>query len=154
MGYSIKVNDDFLAHYGVKGMKWGEWNDETKRKYGLLKAAGGGGGGGDDDDEEERSAIDRINDYNPNTEQGRKNRENMFDWLVGQGVKGVKDVINQHLVDIQIGNIDREEARILGIVNAAAGYGSGTGEALINNPKAEEMGVHYAQKTKKVRYID
>lgn len=24
---------DVLSHHGVKGMKWGEWNDETKRKY-------------------------------------------------------------------------------------------------------------------------
>lgn len=33
--------DDYLAHHGIKGMKWGKWNDETRRKYGLgsLKAS-------------------------------------------------------------------------------------------------------------------
>lgn len=25
--------EDFLVHHGVKGMHWGEWNDETRRKY-------------------------------------------------------------------------------------------------------------------------
>ena len=25
--------EDALAHYGTKGMKWGVWNDETRRKY-------------------------------------------------------------------------------------------------------------------------
>ena len=28
----------YLAHYGTKGMKWGVWNEETKRKYGMLPA--------------------------------------------------------------------------------------------------------------------
>lgn len=26
-------SNDELAHYGVKGMKWGVWNDETRRKH-------------------------------------------------------------------------------------------------------------------------
>lgn len=28
--------DDSLEHHGTKGMHWGVWNDETKRKYGVL----------------------------------------------------------------------------------------------------------------------
>ena len=37
MEYLISFDDGssaFLAHHGVKGMKWGVWNDETKSKYG------------------------------------------------------------------------------------------------------------------------
>lgn len=32
-----------LVHYGTKGMKWGVWNDDTKRKYGIgsMKNAAG-----------------------------------------------------------------------------------------------------------------
>ena len=153
MEVNVHIDKSYLAHYGTKGMKWGVWNDETKRKYGLLKTSvqGGGGGVGDDDDEEEEKTL---SDYSPYTEEGKKNRETMADWLIGQGVKGIKDVVNQHLIDIQTGNIDRGEARVIGIVNATAGLGSGTGEALINNPKGEEMGVSYSQRTKKIRYID
>lgn len=33
-----------LKHYGVKGMKWGVWNEDTKRRHGLLGFLGGGGG--------------------------------------------------------------------------------------------------------------
>lgn len=34
----IKMEDleEVLAHHGVKDMHWGIWNDETKRKYGVL----------------------------------------------------------------------------------------------------------------------
>lgn len=33
--------DEYLAHHGIKGMKWGKWNEETRRRYGLgsLKAS-------------------------------------------------------------------------------------------------------------------
>lgn len=27
------MQDDVLIHHGVKGMKWGHWNEETKRRY-------------------------------------------------------------------------------------------------------------------------
>lgn len=30
---SFVTSLDYLAHYGVAGMKWGVWNDETRRKY-------------------------------------------------------------------------------------------------------------------------
>ena len=32
-------NEQFLAHHGTKGMKWGVWNDETRRKYGYYPAS-------------------------------------------------------------------------------------------------------------------
>lgn len=35
MDYLINFNDgsEALAHYGVKGMKWGVWNEETRRRH-------------------------------------------------------------------------------------------------------------------------
>lgn len=45
MDYLITTDDGskHLAHSGTKGMKWGVWNEETKRKYGY----GGGSARGD-----------------------------------------------------------------------------------------------------------
>ena len=37
--YGIITKENSLSHYGVKGMKWGEWNDETRARY--LGLAGG-----------------------------------------------------------------------------------------------------------------
>ena len=148
MSYKIAVNGDYLAHHGVKGMHWGVWNDETKRKYGLLKTAAGGGVGGDDDEEdtEKKSVGYTSGNFHQDV-------DNMFDWLVQKGAEGVKDALNQHLDDIQSGNIDREEARIIGIVNAAAAGISGSGKGVISNPKAEEMGVTYGQKSDEYKHI-
>ena len=37
MKYKIVYNDE-LRHFGVKGMKWGEWNEETRARYiGIRK---------------------------------------------------------------------------------------------------------------------
>lgn len=30
-----KKAEEYFEHSGVKGMRWGKWNDETKRKYGI-----------------------------------------------------------------------------------------------------------------------
>lgn len=37
----VEDGSNHLAHYGVKGMKWGVWNEETQRKYsgGLGRAS-------------------------------------------------------------------------------------------------------------------
>lgn len=207
MGYSIKVDDDCLAHYGVKGMKWGVWNDETKRKYGELTGSGGGGGGGDDEDDRPeallkagkidqatadamRRRLDKIIEQAENGQlsgDGEYERavnkvyydagvsqpygdheikptgltsgnyhqdvDNMFDWLVQKGAGAVKDALNQHLDDIQSGDISREEARVIGIVNAAAAGASGTGKGVISNPKSEEMGMTYGQQTDEYKRI-
>lgn len=29
--------DDYLVHYGVKGMHWGVWNNETRERYMAKK---------------------------------------------------------------------------------------------------------------------
>jgi hypothetical protein len=73
MDYLITFEDGsegYLAHHGIKGMKWGKWNAETAAKYGQ-KGAGlvGGGGGmleddeeGKDDEEEKKSNATKIID--------------------------------------------------------------------------------------------
>ena len=37
MDYKFTFEDgsEALAHHGVKGMKWGVWNEETKSRYGM-----------------------------------------------------------------------------------------------------------------------
>ena len=40
----------FLAHHGIKGMRWGVWNEETQQKYGMNAPSGGGGTVNDDED--------------------------------------------------------------------------------------------------------
>lgn len=40
MDYLVTFEDGssgYLAHYGVKGMKWGVWNSETMRRYRISK---------------------------------------------------------------------------------------------------------------------
>ena len=32
---------EYLLHYGVKGMHWGEWNEETRERYGIRDDDGG-----------------------------------------------------------------------------------------------------------------
>ena len=51
MDYLITFEDGstgYLAHYGVKGMKWGIWNEDTAKRYGSsglgIDVASGGGG--------------------------------------------------------------------------------------------------------------
>ena len=45
MLYSLTLSDGsstFLVHYGIKGMRWGEWTEDTRRRYGhttLKKGA-------------------------------------------------------------------------------------------------------------------
>lgn len=49
MEYKMTFEDGSVAlmHYGVKGMKWGIWNEETRKRYlGLKDLLGEGGGGG------------------------------------------------------------------------------------------------------------
>lgn len=75
----------FLAHHGVKGMHWGQWNAETQAKYGVQNpsAGAGGGGGGLEEDDEEKKAEEEFMSKAPekldtdkfgfeNSKEGRK----------------------------------------------------------------------------------
>ena len=33
MGYKVIRSDNYLKHFGVLGMHWGEWNEETRARY-------------------------------------------------------------------------------------------------------------------------
>lgn len=63
--YKLTFEDgsEAIAHHGVKGMKWGVWNMETRLKYQGTgkeprKAAEGGGGGGGISPEDDDSILD------------------------------------------------------------------------------------------------
>ena len=119
----------YLAHHGVKGMKWGEWNDETKRKYGLLKTAAGGGGVGEEDEEEKDAKKQQgytSGDY-------RKDVDSLVAGITSLLGKKAENALNAHLSAIQTGNISLTEAQVLSIVNAAAKTVGG--ESAIVNPK-------------------
>lgn len=54
---TMDTGEQFIAHHGVKGQKWGKWNPETLARYNGLKVNPSGGGSIDidEDDEEENS---------------------------------------------------------------------------------------------------
>lgn len=66
-----------LAHYGVLGMKWGKWNDETKARYAsagngtYFKKAKRG-------DEYARSVTDLRRAYNANQPKGKQIAKNIL----------------------------------------------------------------------------
>lgn len=79
MEYLVTFDDGssaFLAHHGVKGMKWGRWNAETKAKYGMD--APQGGGAVDEEDEEDEKNDEKAKQLDAekfgyeNTSAGRK----------------------------------------------------------------------------------
>ena len=35
--YSVIRSDEYLEHHGIKGMRWGIWNDETRERYAGFK---------------------------------------------------------------------------------------------------------------------
>lgn len=138
----VSDKEAFLAHHGVKGMKWGVWNDETQRKYGEISGEGGGGGGGIDPEDLKRKSL------------GEQLEDQAMDWLydtitngptrLGEAVKGL---VNQHLSDIESGDISRGEGQIIAIINAA--HMAATGEAAINNPAGKPAS--FQDKKEKVR---
>lgn len=46
----VDGKEAYLSHHGVKGMKWGVWNEETQEKYGSSSPSGGGAVINDDED--------------------------------------------------------------------------------------------------------
>lgn len=78
MGYGA-----YLAHHGVKGMKWGHHKDASDAK--SVNFEGQGGGGGEPiDDEEEDEIRDLLTDANENI------REGVIDEIVGSLKQGKK----------------------------------------------------------------
>lgn len=70
MDYKFTFQDgsEAIAHYGVKGMKWGIWNFDTRRKYeGLGKIEGAAGGGGWVEEEDEDSENSEETEEQPKT---------------------------------------------------------------------------------------
>ncbi len=55
---TMDTGEQFLAHHGVKGMKWGKWNSETAARYSGSKAGKAVAG-----------IKDKINNMSPETKQ-------------------------------------------------------------------------------------
>jgi len=68
MDYLITMDtgERFIAHYGVKGQKWGVWNPETTARYNgnknLTVSVGGGGGENKEIDEELKDELKKLAD--------------------------------------------------------------------------------------------
>ncbi len=59
--YFSNGEEGYLSHSGVKGMKWGVWNEETRARHvreGDVSVEGGGGGGSAEEDGE--TVEDRV----------------------------------------------------------------------------------------------
>lgn len=131
--FTFQDGSEAIAHYGVKGMKWGVWNEETKDRYaseGRENASSATGGGIDPED-----IADEANEYNPNLPGGRENQQALSDNLIQQGIDNVQDMVNTHLLDIQAGQISDGEAQVISVINAASQAMTGT--PAINNPKGQ-----------------
>ena len=58
----------FLAHHGVKGMKWGVHNEETQQKYGETGAGLAGGGGAVSEDDKDVNSDESRKKENQSAE--------------------------------------------------------------------------------------
>ena len=74
---------EYLAHYGVKGMKWGVWNEDTTRRHTNIRKLSGA--------EKEQALLARqtVKEF----EQARKNG----DWE-GRNVR-VTNTVHERLAD-------------------------------------------------------
>ena len=100
---TFEDDSEVIAHYGVKGMKWGVRNADTLAKYAREGGAGGGGGVPDEQDEQDDmygKLVEIANDPS-NQSMGDKNSA-IMDLAVGElkstdqyksGEKAVNDLM-------------------------------------------------------------
>lgn len=93
--------EDFLAHHGIKGMKWGKRRSDTNGD-GLVDDGGAGGGGGEAEEDEETDPLDELAEKNQEIENAnnkflawKKLGNPLFDkssfWIENKGAKFVKN---------------------------------------------------------------
>ena len=63
--FTFEDGSEVLAHHGVKGMKWGVWNAETRARYAgtssvKLASAGGAASAGSSDEELEKRVNEEL----------------------------------------------------------------------------------------------
>ncbi len=72
--FTFKDGSEALVHYGVKGMKWGVQNAETKARYAQAGMGLQGGGGGMID-----TATETLSTVADKIEEGREKLDSTFD---------------------------------------------------------------------------
>lgn len=89
--FTFQDGSKVLAHYGIKGMKWGVHNEDTKQKYGEAGSAssfaGGGGSLNEDDeqyDEKTKKFLDDL-DINPDDHGFENSRSGKYAVLETSG---------------------------------------------------------------------
>lgn len=94
MEYLIHYSDGsegYLAHYGVKGMKWDVWNDETRARYMKSGKSFAGGGGALEDEETEEDKIAKIESDEHKEEAYNKLKEGDAYGALLESVKAVEN---------------------------------------------------------------
>lgn len=118
--YKLTFEDgsEAIAHHGVKGMKWGVWNMETRLKYqGTGKeprkaAEGGGGGVSPEEEKEDDSILDNykeiLEDYSYDEDDYEKGVKLILDRERGEGNYSKEEL--EKYIDIARNNRDDKAA--------------------------------------------
>lgn len=68
---TMDTGEKCIAHYGVKGQKWGVWNPETAARYNGVSLSTGVGPGPKDDDEKKELSNQDIKDLYDELKAGK-----------------------------------------------------------------------------------
>lgn len=123
--FTFEDGSEALAHYGVKGMKWGEWNEETQQRYA--------------NDGQEH--IRRFNDFVNTQNEHAANQSTMVEsGLYKEGTKSVPEATLANIATVVAHNVDnfiKEAGRVLSEVSENV---VNTGKDIIDSLFGTEFG--------------